>query len=435
MKKNVFVSVLCGTLLAAAAVAAPCVQIQSIEVAPDVPHLVTVTYTLSEDAIVTASFLTNGVALADGAVDTVFGDVNRKIAATGSGEVRTIGWTPDASFGGQALDASKVTAKLTAWTLDSPPDYLVADLRVPSNICWYASEDALPGKVTDRVYKEHRLVMRRIHAKDVHWIMGSSSNYWRAVTGGGSWGPKFSNALAHRVRLTRDYYIGVYPVTAAQWSLVSAKSGATDDRSPRSWISYNDIRGSGEGAKWPQTDETGAFDAEASHAVDSTSWIAKFRAHTGLRWADLPTEAQYEFAARAGEKGLLPGGEDWTDANLSLYAKWEKNKSEPDCEGRTGSRATVGTYLPNRWGLYDVLGNALQWVLDYYVAWDDPVIDAEAEQVDPVGPATGTRRLTKGSCAGVSKSWGNYLGFRNYAYEPAYGNSGNFGFRLAVTMY
>ena len=434
MKKNAFVSVLCGTLFAAAAVAAPSVQIQSVEVTPDVPHVVTVTYTLSEDAIVTASFLTNGVAIAGDALDTVYGDVNRKIAATAAGEVRMIGWTPDASFEAQTLDASNVTAKLTAWTDDSPPDYLVVDLRIASNVCYYASEDALPGKVTDKIYKEHLLVMRRIHAKNVRWVMGMSSNYWRTVTSGGREGPmaSFTNSWAHCVKLTHDYYIGVYPVTAAQNDLIWSNT-VTDDRSPKQWISYNGIRGSNEGAKWPQLDENGAFDPAASHAVDSTSWLGKFRAHTGLVWADLPTDAQLEFAERAGEKGLLPGGEDLTSANLSLYARWEGNKNTPDCEGRVSGRATVGSYLPNKWGLYDVLGNVMTWVLDYHSKWATEGFDVNVDQVDPVGPATGTMRECRGSFNDSGLKW-CFIGFRFYAYEPNM-NSGYNGFRLAMTLY
>ena len=73
------------------------------------------------------------------------------------------------------------------------------------------------------------------------------------------------------------------------------------------------------------------------------------------------------------------------------------------------------------------------WCLDYHVSWDDPSTDVETEQVDPVGPATGSNRQIRGSWddAVLYKS---FLGARMYAYEPKTSN-GLVGFRLAMTLY
>ena len=416
-------------LLVGTAWCTPSVRIQSLDCTPDVPHVVTVAYTLSEDAIVTASVLTNGVALSGDALDALGGDVNRRIKATGEGIVRTLKWFPDASFEGHQLDAASVRVELKAWPLESPPDYMVVDLRVASNLCYYATEDSLPGKIGDVVYKSDKLVMRKIRAKDVHWVMGTSSNYVNSLGGDA---PEISRELVHRVRLTHDYYIGVYPVTEAQHELIDRQRESAS-RLPKSAVSFASLRGTDKGSQWPSLDEEGNLDVAASHSVDATSWIGKFRSRTGLVWADLPTEAQWEFAARAGEKALLPGGEVITAAAVGRYARFDGNLAEPDCEGLTASRATVGSYRPNGWGLYDVLGNVLEWCLDWRVNWNEIGLDVSAEQVDPFGARVGTSRLMRGSYYSAPWNW-TYVSQRQYGYPPETA-SGIFGFRLVVTLY
>ena len=206
----------------------------------------------------------------------------------------------------------------------------------------------------------------------------------------------------HRVTLTKPFYIGVFEVTQRQWELVM---GSWPDRSPRSFygygetypaynISYDDIRGSSLGAQWP-----------ASSAVDTLSFLGRLRAKTGLN-LDLPTEAQWEYACRAGTTTTYY----WGDAMDGAYAWYS---------GNSGSKThPVGTKLPNAWGLYDMSGNVWEWCRD----WSGTL----AYGTDPKGSASGSYRVERGgnwiynadNCASSHRTGGSpsnrvdYLGFR-----------------------
>lgn len=410
------------------AAAAPSVTVRSLKATANVPHVVTVTYTLGEDAIVTMDVKTNGASVAGSALWSAGGDVNRKVKATVADEVRTIFWCPDATFEGHSLDGGDVSVELKAWSLQTPPDYMVVDLRTPSNVTYYASAEAVPGGVQDVRYKSDRLLMRKIPAKGVRWVMGIAASDSGSVSSGLA-----SRALRHKVKLTHDYYFGVYQITGAQYQLIN-NSTLSSSHLPANWLSYSTLRGSSEGAKWPQFDSDGEFDPEASHAVDSTSWLGKLRKLTGFQWLDLPTEAQFEFAARACASGLLPGGEAYTQANASLYARWAANKNEPDCEGKCNGLATVGSYKANNWGLYDVIGNGFQWCVDRYSNWSVDGTDPFAEQVDPAGAGeSSSLRAVRGTDYDASFTYGAFLPWRN-GYESG-ASSGYFTCRLALTLY
>ena len=122
---------------------------------------------------------------------------------------------------------------------------------------------------------------------------------------------------------------------------------------PAEKVSYDMIRGKGEGAKWP-----------ASAAVDPGSFMGKLRARTGLCF-DLPTEAQWEYACRAGSTGnycrLADGIEITADTlgKVAWYADNSGNKTHP-----------VGQKKPNAFGLYDMHGNVWEWCEDLYSAGD-----------------------------------------------------------------
>lgn len=94
---------------------------------------------------------------------------------------------------------------------------------------------------------------------------------------------------------------------------------------------------------------------------------------------DLPTEAQWEYAARAGSTGPYPWGNRFPAADQSVFAR------------KTGPEKT-GTRPPNHWGLYDMVGNVWEWVADNY----DPGIYAEGPATDPKGPPAGFYRVIRG---------------------------------------
>ncbi len=202
---------------------------------------------------------------------------------------------------------------------------------------------------------------------------------------------KFHYETPHPVTITEDFHIGIFQMTQKQYSLVcgcnpSWRKGKTR---PVESVSYGDIRGMGSkaGAGWP----------ECGHAVDEDSFLGRLRARTGLTF-DLPTEAQWEYACRAGTSTALNTG-----SNL-VSEKWCNSMDEAGRykynirDGRDGYKreghARVGTYLPNAWGLYDMHGNVWEWCLDW---WKADLGSAEA--TDPMGPSSGVFRVERGGCS------------------------------------
>ena len=224
----------------------------------------------------------------------------------------------------------------------------------------------------------------------------------------------------HSVTLTQAFYIGVFELTQKQWSLVmgSNPSSRTGDARPVERVSYNDIRGSSSGAGWP-----------ASDAVDASSFLGKLRARApGCAW-DLPTEAQWEYACRAGTTTALNSGKSLAntgeDANMAEVGRYYYNKS--DGKGGYSEHTTAGSYLPNAWGLYDMHGNVWEWCLDW---WQSSLGTSAA--TDPKGASSGSFRVQRGG------SWGYYADRCRSAYrcsidDPSDANA-YLGFRLSMIL-
>ena len=226
-----------------------------------------------------------------------------------------------------------------------------------------------------------------------------------------------SDETQHSVTLTKPFYMGVFQVTQKQYALVmgSNPSSYTGDTRPVECVSYNDIRGTSLGANWP------------AHAqVDATSFLGKIRARTALNF-DLPTEAQWEYACRAGTTTALNNGRDLSstgqDAAMDevgrYYYNWNDGKG-----GYSSGHTKVGSYAPNAWGLYDMHGNVYEWCLDWYGSY------ATSAVTDPVGCASGSARVLRGGdyiynaqyCRSANRD-GYYPSNRNY----------DFGFRLCCS--
>lgn len=202
-----------------------------------------------------------------------------------------------------------------------------------------------------------------------------------------------------RVHLTKPFYIGIFEMTERQvfqimghyyaYSLIDTTAGAST--AACGCISYNTARGSSSGTKWP-----------SSSSVDSASIIGKIRAKTGLG-IDLPTEAQWEYACRAGTTSLYNDGSSSSSklSNLAYY-------------GTGGEIASgVGRRAANAWGVYDMHGNVCEWVLDWYGTLDD------SEVTDPKGPSSGSKRICRGG--GFSDSADNCTSNTRIAVSPNLG--------------
>ncbi len=260
--------------------------------------------------------------------------------------------------------------------------YLVIDLSGGPDATSYpvTTLDSIPsGGWTDE-YKATKLVLRRCPAGD--------------------------DPLG-RYTLTKDFYVGVFEVTQRQWYLVmgtrpSYRSGDFPDDTytyPVECVSYDMIRGSSIGANWP-----------SSSAVDSTSFIGKLRTKTGIGGLDLPTEAQWEYACRAGTTTTYNTGDSETAlTNAGWY--------------RSGSTYAVGLKTANAWGLYDMHGNVWEWCLD----WEGESLTGD----DPVGAVSGSNRHVRGG------SWVHFAAYTTSSCRIGIAPSRNDyynGFRLFRTV-
>ena len=302
---------------------------------------VKVTYTLDEDAVVTLDILTNATAdawVSIGAenISHTWGDVNVLVKGAGT---HTLYWAPEKSWTDQVGEKYTVKALVKAWAKDAPPDFMVVDLETPGAIRYYETAKQLPdGGLTNDCYRLDRLVMRKIPAKGVQWRMGSPSNETGRKTG--KWE---AEETTHYVTLTNDYYMGVFEVTKRQAWYMGASWAAVDvAKLPADQTTYVLLRGDNASYDWPAN----------GHAVDPNSFIGKIRTLTGIDTFDLPTEARWEYACRAGASGSYNNGSD-----VGAVA-WYKDNS-----GSATHR--VGEKLPNAWGLYDMHGNVYELCLDW----------------------------------------------------------------------
>ena len=381
MKNSLVLSAV--SLLSASAFAVlPQVDPSTVSVAQDgLGSKVTVSYRLTNaDGIVTVDIQTNALADATGVwasvgagnLRTLVGDVNKLVAA--ADVTRTAVWFPDREEGLAGRTLGKVRAVVKAWSEKQPPDYLVIDLELPNVRRYYTCAEALPdGGLTNAVYRKSRLAMRRIPAAGATFRMGPTPEEKKEIKAGSD--------VPHPVSFTNDFYMGVFHLTQGQTYCVTNNSVQTTSAGWKSGdayvlgiVTWANVRGDGSADSdydWPTK----------GHAVDPNSVIGRLRTRTGVEF-DLPTEAQWEFACRAGTTSFYNDGSYTTNTVPDLAV----------CRRKDGYFAgEVGTKKPNAWGLYDMHGLIYDLCLDWYAA-----NTSTAPVVEPVGPTTGTSRVRRG---------------------------------------
>lgn len=309
-----------------------------------------VSYSLSgSPAIITVDVLTNGASTAGIGVKRVSGDVNRIVRGDG---LRMFYWQAGGDWP-KGVDPASATFAVQAWPLDNPPPYMAVNLSVTNCHRFYAHPDAFPapGGVTNILYKTEWLVMRKIPAAGVTWKMGKNATDTSDDAA--------HRSTSHKVTFTENYYMAVYELTRRQASYFGGATATGFDALPFGYVTIGDVRGSyADGYAWP-TDKR----------VKEASVIGKMRALTGLD-LDLPTDAQWEYACRAGVATAFNNGYNGTSGSgISDVAWW--NESTPQ---------EVGLLKPNAWGLYDMHGNVWEMCLDWCQT------SLAADETDPVGP-------------------------------------------------
>jgi formylglycine-generating enzyme required for sulfatase activity len=233
----------------------------------------------------------------------------------------------------------------------------------------------LPGNVN--------MLFRRIPAGE--FVMGSPSDEkYREKYRHDSEGP------LHKVTISKPFYMGVYEVTQEQWGAIMGSNPSK-------------------------------FQKSMNHPVESVSWndcqgyIAKLN-KLNLGTFRLPTEAEWEYACRAGTTTRYYWGDDPNDFEIGEYAWYSMNSDKQTNE--------VGQKKPNAWGLYDMSGNVWEWCWDWYGGYDAGSV------VDPLGRQTGSSRVKRGG------SWDFHAescrSADRYGYNPDT-TTNDLGFRLVLS--
>ncbi|MDR0895222.1 MAG: SUMF1/EgtB/PvdO family nonheme iron enzyme [Prevotellaceae bacterium] len=183
------------------------------------------------------------------------------------------------------------------------------------------------------------------------FTMGSSK--WELKRG--------SDEVQHQVTLS-SFYIGKYEVTQGQWKAVMGDNPSyfkKGDDYPVEYVSWNDIQ----------------------------TFLQKLNAATGKRYR-LPTEAEWEYACRAGSTTPFNTGNNLTTSQANYDGNYPYNGN---AEGTYLERTQpVGSYSPNAWGLYDMHGNVWEWCSDWYGSY------STSAQTNPTGPSSGSFRVLRG---------------------------------------
>ena len=218
----------------------------------------------------------------------------------------------------------------------------------------------------------------------------------------------------HRVRITKPFYMGVHEVTQEQYQRIMEVRPSYFSSTPNHFSLPPDASRELVGR------DTGGFPVERVSWTDAMEFCQLLSAKEERQYS-LPTEAQWEYACRAGTSTPFAFGEEASSepgANFShdyTYGGVEK----PMFLGRT---TAVGSYPPNAWGLYDMHGNVSEWCRDWYSGnfYTDSPLD------DPAGPAAGSGRVIRGGayftaprlCRSANRgilepqSYDNHVGFR-----------------------
>lgn len=261
--------------------------------------------------------------------------------------------------------------------------YLVIDL---SNGSKTYLADVPEGGWTDE-YKTTKLVLRRIlgEGETATFTMGSPT------TEAG----RIDNETQHSVTLTKPYWMGVFEFTQGQWAAVKGSSpsctfsGATR---PVETVAWADLKG--------------AITSYGETSATGSSFFGTLRSLVGSESGlNLPTEAEWEYACRAGTTSAFNDGSELTASDtrksnaLDAIAVYDNNSGD--------TTAVVGTKAPNAWGLYDMHGNVREWCHDQSVERTTDATDlGSAAATDPVASSVSSSsnpyRVTRGG------SWYNY---------------------------
>lgn len=234
----------------------------------------------------------------------------------------------------------------------------------------------------------------------------------------------------HRVRITRSFWMGQHEVTVGQFRRFVEASGyvpesVADGTGGYGWRADYDPATTTRGDAFEGRDpryswRNPGFTQGEDHPVVNVTWndaqaLAAWLSKAEGRRYRLPTEAEWEYACRAGTRSRYSSGQEPRsllgaanvfDASSARYwPRWQSMAVDGD-DGYAFT-APVGSFAPNPWGLYDMHGNAWEWVAD----WHGDHYYAQSPLDDPQGPAEGAVRVRRGG------SWHTWAFYARAAYR------------------
>lgn len=195
---------------------------------------------------------------------------------------------------------------------------------------------------------------------------------------------RFADETARRTTLTQLFYLSQFPTTQAEWRAVVGTNPSKNrgvKRAPVERVSWIDC-------------------VDFIEKLNSDEYLLELTTFLGPEWRyGLPTEAQWEYACRAGTTTAFSFGATATGSE-GAFGRSNVGSSDDEEGGDDGRKpganpcgettCEVGLFAPNPWGFYDAHGNVCEWTADRYGEYDT------ARSVDPTGPASGAERVARG---------------------------------------
>lgn len=228
----------------------------------------------------------------------------------------------------------------------------------------------------------------------------------------------------HKVLISKDFFIMTKEVTKGEWKKfiedTNYKTESENNGGALVWIGYKwdkSWKYSWKNPGFEQNDNEPVTCVTYNDALNYCKWLSK---KEGLNYS-LPTEAQWEYSCRAGSESAFAFG----DCLLDTQANFAANSKRGNCpEGKYRNKTIdTGKLSANKWGLFDVHGNVLEWCEDFYGIYD------ESKIVDPKGPENGETKVVRG--CGWETDINNCRAGNRFS-ENMNSAKNNLGFRLVL---